>query len=62
MPTSRRLHITISSQLADRLERETDNRVPKLPKRYVIELALKRLFEDLDQGQFELELAKDARV
>ena len=56
MSTGRRLNTTIDPQLADRLDRETKGRTPKLPKRYVVELALKRLFEDLDQGQLELEL------
>ena len=30
---------------------------PKLPRRYVVELALKRLFDDLDRGQLKLDLA-----
>ena len=61
MSTARRLNTTIDPQLADRLDRETDGRTPKLPKRYVVELALKRLFDDLDGGHFELELARDVR-
>ena len=60
MSTARRLNTTIGSQLADRLDRETKGRIPKLPKRYVVELALKRLFNDLDRGQLELELGSDA--
>ena len=60
MSTVRRLNTTIGSQLADRLDRETNGRIPKLPKRYVVELALKRLFNDLDRGQLELELGSDA--
>ena len=36
----------------------TGGRTPKLPKRYVVELALKRLFDDLDRGQLELELGE----
>ena len=62
MSTPRRLNTTIDSQLADRLERETGGRTPKLPKRYVVELALKRLFDDLDEGQLELELARGDRA
>ena len=61
MSTARRLNTTIDSQLAVRLDRETDGRTPKLPKRYVVELALKRLFDDLDRGQLELELPRDVR-
>ena len=59
MSTARRLNTTIDPKLADRLDRETDGRIPKLPKRYVVELALKRLFDDLDRGQLELELGRD---
>ena len=61
MATTRRLNTTIEPQLADRLDRETGGRIPKLPKRYVVELALKRLFEDLDRGQLELALPRDVR-
>lgn len=51
---TKRLNTTIDSRLAERLDRETDGRSPKLPKRYVIELALQRLFEAVDKGQLEL--------
>ena len=61
MSTARRLNTTIDPQLADRLDRETDGRTPKLPKRYVVELALKRLFDDLDRGQLELPLVRAVR-
>ena len=61
MPTSRRLNTTIDQQLASRLDRETVGRTPKLPKRYIVELALKRLFDDLDHGQLELDLTGDDR-
>ena len=61
MATARRLNTTIEPRLADRLDRETGGRIPKLPKRYVVELALKRLFEDLDRGQLELALPRDGR-
>lgn len=56
-----RLSTTIDSRLAVRLQRETDERTPRLPKRYVIELALQRLFEAVDRGQLELGLGDDAR-
>ena len=62
MSSPRRLHITIDEHLAERLVRETDGRIPKLPKRYLIELALKRLFDDLDRGQLELELTRNDRA
>lgn len=62
MSTPRRLNTTIDPQLADRLDRETDGRTPKLPKRYIVELALKRLFDDLDRGQLELELTRTRRA
>ena len=61
MPKSRRLNTTIDLRLANRLDRETEGRTPKLPKRYVVELALKRLFDDLDRGQLELDLTGDNR-
>ena len=59
MSTGRRLNTTIDPQLAERLHRETDGRTPKLPRRYVVELALKRLFDDLDRGQLQLDLTGD---
>ena len=59
MSTGQRLNTTIDPQLADRLYCETDGRIPKLPRRYVVELALKRLFDDLDRGQLKLDLAGD---
>ena len=62
MPDTKRLNTTIDSGLANRLERETDGRTPKLPKKYVVELALKRLFDALDGGQLELEFDKYERV
>ena len=61
MSVARRLNTTIAPQLADRLSRETDGRTPKLPKRYIVELALKRLFDDLDRGQLDLELVRNVR-
>ena len=59
MPASRRLSTTIDERLSARLERETSGRTPKLPKRYVIELALTRLFDELDRGQLNLDLPPD---
>ena len=62
MSPPRRLNTTIDPQLADRLDLETGGRTPKLPKRYIVELALKRLFDDLDRGQLEFELTRDDRA
>jgi len=59
--TTKRLNTTINRRLAERLERETEGRTPKLPKRYVVELALQRLFEAVDKGQLELGLSSDGR-
>ncbi len=61
MSTARRLNTTIEPKLADRVHCETDGRTPRLPKRYVVEFALKRLFDDLDRGQLKLDLADDVR-
>lgn len=61
MPDTKRLNTTIDGRLANRLERETDGRTPKLPRKYVVELALKRLFDALDDGQLELEFDKYER-
>jgi len=56
MAETRRLNTTIDVRLAERLDRETDGRTPRLPRRYVVELALQRLFDDVDRGQLELDL------
>lgn len=61
MAQPKRFTVTIDKGLYDRLVRETNRRRPRLPKRYVVELALERLFEALDGGQLELGLGDDAR-
>jgi hypothetical protein len=61
MSNTVRLNTTIDSRLAERLQRETDGRTPRLPKRYVVELALQRLFDAVDRGQLELGLGADGR-
>ena len=61
MSNTKRLNTTIDRRLAERLERETEGRTPRLPKRYVVELALQRLFEAVDHGQLELGLGDDGR-
>ena len=58
MSEPRRLNTTIDARLAERLDRETDARIPRLPKRYVVELALQRLFDAVDRGQLELDLIR----
>ena len=44
MGQTNRFTVEIDSQLYDRLKRETEERKPRLPKRYVVELALTELF------------------
>jgi hypothetical protein len=61
MADTERLNTTIERKLADRLKKETDGRTPRLPKRYVVELALQRLFDDVDRGQIEFGLGRDGR-
>jgi len=61
MSVARRLNTTIDVRLAERLDRETDGRTPRLPRRYVVELALQRLFDDVDRGQLELDLTRHDR-
>lgn len=61
MSNTERLNTTIDRQLAERLRRETEGRTPRLPKRYVVELALQRLFEAVDRGQLELGLGGDGQ-
>lgn len=61
MSAGRRLNTTIGPTSADRLPRKADGRTPKLPKRCVVERALKRLVDDLDRGQLQRGLAGDDR-
>jgi hypothetical protein len=61
MANAERLNTTIDRRLADRLQKETDGRMPRLPKRYVVELALQRLFDAIDRGQVEIGLGGDGR-
>lgn len=61
MPASKQFNTTIDLQLANLLDRETAGIIPRLPKRYVAELALKRLVGDLDHGQLRLDLPGDDR-
>lgn len=61
MTDTRRLNTTIDRRIFDRLQRETEGRTPQLPRRYVVELALQRLFQAIDKGQLELGLGGDGR-
>jgi len=49
-----RLTITLDRDIYESLLDSTTRRKPRLTKRYVVELALARLFEELRQGQLEL--------
>lgn len=55
-PSAKRFTVTLDKAIYQRLIAETDRRTPRLPKRYVVELALKRLFEAVDEGQLTLGL------
>jgi len=61
MSETRRLNTTVDRRLFERLQRETEGRTPQLPRRYVVELALQRLFEAIDHGQLELGLGGNGR-
>lgn len=61
MANSERLNTTIDRRLADRLVNETEGRAPRLPKRYVVELALQRLFDAVDRGEVEIAAGRDER-
>jgi hypothetical protein len=61
MGNSERLNTTIERRLADRLKKETEGRTPRLPKRYVVEFALQRLFDAVDRGQVEIGAGGDER-
>ena len=57
----KRFTVTIDSGLYERLLEVADRRRPRLPKRYVVELALTRLLNEIDEGQLELGLQLDLR-
>lgn len=61
MSDAKRLTVSLDQGIYKRLVNVTEKRKPRLPKRYVIELALKRLLDDLDGGQLELELNSNDR-
>jgi hypothetical protein len=62
MAETERLNTTIDRHLAERLRQETEGHTPKLPKKYVVELALQRLFSEVDNGQLELGLSSHGRT
>jgi len=61
MSATKRFTVTVDMALYKRLLAVTEKRKPRLPKRYVVELALERLFKELDQGQLELGLESHAQ-
>jgi hypothetical protein len=64
MVRPKRFTVTIDKGLYERLVRESERRRPRLPKRYVVEMALERLFKAIDEGQLKLglgELGDNAR-
>jgi hypothetical protein len=60
MAATKRFTITLDPRLYGRLLKLTDRHRPRLPKRYVVELALERLFQAVDAGAVELGFEKDA--
>ena len=61
MAATKRLTITLDSRLYARLLRASDQHKPRLPKRFVVELALGRLFKAVDDGTLRLGLMSDDR-
>ena len=61
MPAKNRLTITLDEELYRRLVEMTERNKPRLTKRSVVELALERLFRDLDGGQLNLGLTINGR-
>jgi hypothetical protein len=61
MGATHRLTVSLDSRLYGRLLKLTDQHRPRLPKRYVIELALDRLVQAIDSGTVELGFQKDAK-
>jgi hypothetical protein len=51
-----RLTITVEPKIYEALLDVTDRGHPRLTKRYVVELALTRLFEEVNRGQLQLGL------
>lgn len=61
MPATKRLTITVDKQLYGRLVKLTERGRPHLPKRYVVELALERFLDAVDQRQIEFGVKADGR-
>jgi len=61
MADEKRFTVTIDKHLYEQLLAVTERRRPRLPKRYVVELALSRLLDEVNSGQLELGLESDAR-
>jgi hypothetical protein len=62
MAAQHRLTISLDSRLYSRLLKLTDHHRPRLPKRYVVELALDRLVKDVESGAVQLGLQTDAKA
>lgn len=61
MADDKRFTVTIEQRLYERLLDVTTRRKPRLPKRYIVELALTRLLDEANAGQLELGLDVDDR-
>lgn len=54
MADEKRFTVTMDKRLYERLLDVSSRRKPRLPKRYIMELALTRLLDDAQAGQLEL--------
>jgi hypothetical protein len=54
-----RFTVTVDRQIYEALLNVTDRRRPRLTKRYVVELALTQLLDQVGRGQLELGLEAD---
>ncbi len=60
-PAKKRFSITLSRTAHDRLVAFGASQRPRLTKTYLIELAVNRLLEDIDNDQLELPLSRRRR-
>lgn len=60
-PDKKRFSITLSRAVHDRLAAFGESQRPRLTKTYLIELAVTRLLEDIENGQLELPLSRRRR-
>ena len=61
MDDEKRFTVTIDRRLYERLLDVTTRRKPRLPKRYIVELAITRLLDQANAGQLELGFVVDDR-